>query len=99
MTARSKHRDGRDDSAHSWRMMFERDPTATHVAEPDEIHVNERWGMAEEHGRWRATLMTKEGPLELAGVYAAKWHDTAEGWMLQAEIFTPLSVSSRRKEV
>ena len=57
------------------------------------IHLNEPWGMAEEHGRWEGTVATKEGPLALAGVYAAKWHDTAEGWRLQAELFTPLVVS------
>ena len=89
------HRDGRDDSIRSWRVVFERDPTATHVAEPDAIHVNEQWGMAEEHGRWKAVVMTNDGPLAVAGVYAAKWHDTAEGWMLQAEIFTPLTVEPR----
>ena len=34
-----------------------------------------------------------DAPMELAGVYAAKWHYTAEGWFLQAEIFTPLTVT------
>ncbi len=90
VTARSQQRDGRDAAAASWRVMFER--TSSHVATPEAIHVNERWGMAEEHGRWEGTVATKEGPLELSGVYAAKWHDTAEGWRLQAEIFTPLTV-------
>src|SRR5437667_9407390 len=46
-----------------------------------------------QHGRWSGTLMANEGPMEeLAGVYAAKWHHTAQGWLLQAEIFTPLTV-------
>src|SRR5437763_9645580 len=92
VTARSKHRDGREESARSWRVLFERDPTATHAAAPDQIHVNEEWGMAEEHGRWTGTIMTNDGALALSGVYAAKWHNTAEGWLLQAEIFTPLRV-------
>jgi ketosteroid isomerase-like protein len=92
VTARSMHRDGREESARSWRVMFERDPTATHAGTPDEIHVNEEWGMAEEHGRWTVTIMTNDGALALAGVYAAKWHYTAEGWLLEAEIFTPLQV-------
>jgi ketosteroid isomerase-like protein len=90
VTARSQQRDGRDAAAASWRVMFER--TSSHVATPEAIHVNEMWGMAEEHGRWEGSVATKEGPLELAGVYAAKWHLTAEGWRLQAEIFTPLTV-------
>lgn len=94
VTARSQQRDGRDAAAASWRVMFER--TSAHIATPEAIHMNEPWGMAEEHGRWEGVVATKEGPLALAGVYAAKWHDTAEGWRLQAEIFTPLTVRSAR---
>lgn len=92
VTARSMQRNGRDDSVRSWAVMFERDRSATHGLSPSEIHVNEDWGMAEEHGQWTGTLMTKDGPIELTGVYAAKWHNTADGWLLQAEIFTPLKI-------
>jgi ketosteroid isomerase-like protein len=92
VTARSFQRNGREDSVKSWADMFDHDSTATYGRTPEEIHVNEEWGMAEEHGRWTGTLMAADGPLALAGVYAAKWHYTAEGWMLQAEIFTPLTV-------
>ena len=93
VTARSQHRDGRDASAKSWADLFARDPLAVHGRVPDEIHVNEGWGMAQEHGRWTASISTAEGKLELAGVYAAKWHCTSEGWRLEAEIFTPMSVA------
>lgn len=92
VTARSMHRSGKDDSVRSWVDMFKRDRTATYDRIPDEIHVNDEWGMAEEHGRWTGTLMANDGPMELAGVYAAKWHLTPEGWLLQAEIFTPLTI-------
>lgn len=92
VTARSMQRNGKEDSVRSWADMFDRDSTATYGRTPDEIHVNEEWGMAEEHGRWTGTLMANDGPMELAGVYAAKWHHTAEGWLLQAEIFTPLTI-------
>lgn len=92
VTARSMQRDGKNASVQSWADMFERDTTATYGRTPDAIHINEDWGMAQEHGQWTGTLLAKEGPMELAGVYAAKWHLTAEGWLLQAEIFTPLTV-------
>ena len=92
ITARSLQRNGREDSVASWMEMFARDKTATHGRTPDEIHVNEEWGMAEEHGHWTGKLMAADGPMEVTGVYAAKWHYTAEGWLLQAEIFTPLTV-------
>jgi ketosteroid isomerase-like protein len=90
VTARSMQRDGKEASVRSWAETFER---TSHAGTPDEIHVNDEWGMAEEHGRWRSTVTTNDGPLEIAGVYAAKWHLTPDGWRLQAEIFTPLTVA------
>jgi ketosteroid isomerase-like protein len=93
VTARSMQRNGKDASCRSWADMFARDEAATYGRMADEIHVNEEWGMAEEHGRWTGTVMANDGLIELAGVYAAKWHKTADGWMLQAEIFTPLTIA------
>ena len=98
VTARSMQRNGRDESRNSWADMFERDASATYGRTPETIYVNDEWGMAEEHGRWTGTLMANDGPLELEGVYAAKWHSTGEGWRLQAEIFTPLRVVRPRTE-
>jgi ketosteroid isomerase-like protein len=92
VTARSMHRDGGEASARSWADLFARDPSATHSRTPEQIDVNDAWGMAQEHGRWTATISTRDGPLELAGVYAAKWHLAAGEWRLEAEIFTPLIV-------
>ncbi|HYI12507.1 MAG TPA: nuclear transport factor 2 family protein [Thermoanaerobaculia bacterium] len=97
VTARSLQRTGREQSMNSWADMFARDATSTYGRTPEEIHVNEEWGMAEEHGRWTGTLMANDGPMELAGVYAAKWHYTKDGWLLQAEIFTPLTVERGEK--
>jgi ketosteroid isomerase-like protein len=96
VTARSMQRIGKEDSIRSWAEMFKRDGTATHRGVPEEIHVNENWGMAEEHGQWTGTLMANDGPMELAGVYAAKWHHDAGGWLLQAEIFTPITITRNR---
>jgi ketosteroid isomerase-like protein len=92
VTVRSVQYNGREESVRSWAALFDRDHGATHAAVPEEIHVNEPWGMAEEHGRWNVTINTRDGPMALAGVYAAKWQNTAEGWLLQAEIFTPVTV-------
>ena len=95
VTARSMQRDGREESVRSWADLFKRDTTATHSRRPREIHINDDWGMAEEHGEWSGTLMANDGAMELSGVYAAKWHFTADGWRLQAEIFTPLTIVRR----
>jgi ketosteroid isomerase-like protein len=92
VTARSMQRNGKEDSVRSWEEMFARDRSAAHESVPDEIHVNDDWGMAEEHGRWTGMLTANDGPIEIAGRYAAKWQYTAEGWMLQAEIFTPITI-------
>ena len=93
VTARSMHRDGREASAESWADLFAHDPTATYSRTAEQIHINDGWGMAQEHGRWTGTVSTKEGPMQLEGVYAAKWHRTTEGeWRLEAEIFTPLTI-------
>ena len=98
ITARNLQRHGPDDSVKSWAEMFarDRDGHTRHDPVPDEIQINESWGMAAEHGRWTATVMTNDGPLHVAGVYAAKWQNTSEGWRLQAEIYTPLEIGTVR---
>ena len=94
VTARNLHRHGPDDSAKSWAEMFARDKDGwtKHNPAPDEIHVFEDWGMAAEHGHWTGTVMANDGPLHVSGVYAAKWQYTEQGWLLQAEIYTPLEI-------
>jgi ketosteroid isomerase-like protein len=91
VTARSMQRDGRDASARSWADLFVHDEKAAYSRTPEEVLVNEGWGMAQEHGRWTGTVTTREGVMNLGGVYAAKWQYTDDGWKLRAEIFTPLS--------
>ena len=92
VTARSMHRNGRESSTLSWSELFARDPNAKHSRTPSEIHVNEGWGMAQEHGHWTATIAAAQGVLEVTGVYAAKWHFADGEWRLDAEIFTPLTI-------
>ena len=91
VTARSAHRSGREASAKSWADLFAADPIATYRRIPEAIHINESGSMAHEQGRWTGTMSAANRPLNMAGVYSAKWHLTAEGWRLEAEIFTPLS--------
>lgn len=94
VTARSMQRDGRDASIRSWQALFERDKTAMHELAASEIHVNEGWGMAAEHGTWSGMIGARGGPIAVQGVYAAKWQKTEDGWMLQAEIFTPITIDN-----
>lgn len=92
VTARSLQRNGREESARSWAELFARNERATHVSTPEELHINEEWGSAAELGKWTAMTWTRDGLLELSGVYAAKWHLTVTGWLVRAEIFTPMKV-------
>ncbi len=92
VTGRGIHRDGRDASAKSWTDLFAHDPHATYTRTPEEILVNEDWGMAQERGRWTGTVSSEDGPARLTGVYAARWHRSEEGWRLEAEIYTALEV-------
>lgn len=91
VTVRNLQRNGREESARSWSNMFKHDHRFTHTSAADEIHVDDAWGMAEEHGTWTSTTWTPDGVLELKGVYTAKWHLTPSGWLLRAEIFTPMT--------
>jgi len=90
VTARSLQRNGREESAGSWAELFARNEHATHVSTPEQLHINEEWGVAEELGTWTATISTRDGLMEMSGVYAAKWHLTVAGWLVRAEIFTPM---------
>ena len=90
VTGHGVHRDGRAASAKSWADLFANDPLAMYTRTPDEIHVNEDLGMAQEHGRWTGAITTEEGAVTLGGVYAARWQRTEEGWRLEAEIYTAL---------
>lgn len=93
-TARSMQYAGKEACVRSWATMLARGDDSQHRGVPEDIHVNEDWGMAEEHGRWSGRVWTRTGPLDVEGVYAAKWQMTAEGWRLQAEIFTPLRIET-----
>jgi ketosteroid isomerase-like protein len=92
VTARSMHRDGRDASAKGWADLFIHDPAATYSRTTEEVHINDGWGMAHERGRWSGTVSTKDGPIRVEGIYAAKWHLFEGEWRLEAEIFTPLTI-------
>jgi ketosteroid isomerase-like protein len=74
-----------------WRQTFARDTSVWYVRSPREIRVNGAWGLAEELGDWRGHLTAPDGPVDVSGVYSAKWQRTTSGrWRLQAEVFTTL---------
>lgn len=91
VTALSSQRSGREESRKAWAEMFASDPAATFERVPSRIDVNEELGMAHETGDWTGTFRAGVEPVNVSGVYAAKWERAPEGrWLLLAEIFTPL---------
>ena len=91
VTALNSQRSGREESRRAWAEMFADDPAATFERIPARIDVNEELGMAHETGDWTGTFRAGADPVNIAGVYSAKWERTADArWLLLAEIFTPL---------
>ncbi len=91
VTALNTQRSGREESRKAWAEMFSSDPDATFERIPSRIDVNETLGMAHETGDWTGTFRAGADPVNVSGVYAAKWERAADGrWLLLAEVFTPL---------
>jgi ketosteroid isomerase-like protein len=90
VTALNSQRSGREESRRAWADMFLSDPAATFERIPVRIDVNEALGMAHENGQWNGTFRAAADPVDVSGVYSAKWVRSDATWLLLAEIFTPL---------
>jgi uncharacterized protein (TIGR02246 family) len=62
----------------------------TYRREPQRVHVHEPWGVATEHGEWRARWNEPDGPVDVGGEYMMHWRLTGDGWLVQAEMFAPV---------
>jgi ketosteroid isomerase-like protein len=83
VTSSGAHRHGREESRRSWIALFASDATLWYVRTPREIRVNEAQGLAHESGEWEGTTGQ--------GIYAARWRRIGGEWLIQAELFTPLT--------
>jgi len=92
ISGRGDRREGQQAQVEMWRNTFRDDPTFNCQRTPDEIIVNEDWGLAREIGRWLCTQTIEGKPAQYSGVYAAKWQTTVSSeWVLQSEVFTTMS--------
>jgi len=92
ISGRGDRREGPQAQVEMWRNTFRDDPTFNCQRTPEEIIVNEDWGLAREIGRWLCTQTVEGMPAQYAGVYAAKWQTTVSSeWVLQSEVFTTMS--------
>jgi hypothetical protein len=58
--------------------------------EPARIDVFEPRGIAAEHGHWRARWSAADGSIDVGGEYLMQWRRASSGWLVDAELFTPL---------
>lgn len=59
------------------------------VRKPKRIEIFQEWKMASEEGDWYGQWQDKDGPVQLSGIYFAKWHKIEGKWLIRTEIFMP----------
>lgn len=82
---------GRDKYIQGTLQLLEIRPDVTEVYEPQDIRINTRWWYAAESGEWRETWLEKGVFTELRGSYQALWRRVDGRWLLDAQVFIPLS--------
>lgn len=77
-----------------WRKTFRDNPGFNCQRSPEDVTVNENWGLAQESGSWVCTQTVEGNPSRYSGVFAAKWQRSTSGdWLLLSEVFTTLDCS------
>jgi hypothetical protein len=82
---------GRDQLLQAYTRLTSRRPDLVWVREPQAVRINASWLFASESGEWRESW--REGGVftELHGSYLALWRKVEGRWLLDAEVFVPLS--------
>jgi hypothetical protein len=82
---------GRDQLLQAYTRLISRRPDLVWIREPQAIRINATWLFASESGEWRESW--REGGVftELRGSYLALWRKVDSRWLLDAEVFVPLS--------
>jgi len=93
VTSRNVHNSGRDEAVRQWASQFANQRDVSYVRTTKSVRVYTPWEMAHEDGEWVGRWTEADGPVEIRGAYTAKWRRTGGLWLLEAEVFTPLSCS------
>ena len=82
---------GRDQLVQAYTRLISRRPDLVWIREPQAVRINASWLFASESGEWRESW--REGGVftELRGSYLALWRKVDGRWLLDAEVFVPLS--------
>lgn len=65
----------------------------TFVRAPERIEVDPRGQTAAEFGRWASRWHPDAGRSATSGPYLARWRCAAGRWLIEAELFVPLSAA------
>lgn len=81
--------EGRDTYRLRFAGYFADRPEYGYRRDPDRIVVYDPWGVAAEHGRWRARWRAADGPVDVGGEYIIQWVHSGTEWFVSAEMFAP----------
>ena len=91
VSSRNVHTNGRAGVGAQYAGQFAAHPDVRYVRTPHEVLVYAPWEMADERGTWVGTWTEPDGRVTIRGNYSAKWRRIDGAWLLEAEVFTPLS--------
>ncbi|EXS71130.1 nuclear transport factor 2 family protein [Sphingobium sp. Ant17] len=81
---------GRKAQMLAWRREFAAAERLVYTRTPDSITASTVEPIAMEHGHWQGVLAAT-GELKASGVYTAKWRQSGEDWLIEAEIYLTLA--------
>lgn len=81
---------GRKAQMLAWRREFTAAERLIYTRTPDTIVASAVEPIAMEHGQWQGVLAST-GEQQASGTYTAKWRQSGEDWLIEAEIYLTLA--------
>lgn len=81
---------GRKAQMLAWRREFAAAARLVYTRTPDSITASTVEPIAMEHGQWQGVLAST-GEQQASGIYTAKWRQSGQDWLIEAEIYLTLA--------
>jgi ketosteroid isomerase-like protein len=81
---------GRKAQMLAWRREFAAAERLIYTRTPDTIIASAVEPIAMEHGQWQGVLAST-GEQQASGIYTAKWRQSGDDWLIEAEIYLTLA--------
>jgi len=81
---------GRKAQMLAWRREFAAAERLIYTRTPGTIIASAVEPIAMEHGQWQGVLASTGEP-QASGIYTAKWRQSGENWLIEAEIYLTLA--------